>query len=278
VPLQVRLNSQVKIQLQTDASDLGWGACLLQNGKEIANCAQEWDETQRDLHITHREGLASALAVQHLTDHIPANCTLHIQADASSTVTTWNKGSKIHAMNKHILPQLIALNQKRVRVRSSHIAGNKNTRADYVSRQPDAKNYRLDPQVFLQMCSDHNYKPELDLFANRKNKQTKHFCSWRTDKDSMGNAWDINWSTTKNWLNPPLELIGKALQKLKQDKATALCCLPIWKTAPWWYQLQSLMSTTPTQITNRALYKYPQGVDMPAPKWGTLSSVLDASH
>ena len=52
VPLKFRPNSQVEIQLQTDASDLGWGACLLQNGKEIANCAQDCDDSQKDLHIT----------------------------------------------------------------------------------------------------------------------------------------------------------------------------------------------------------------------------------
>ena len=40
-PLQLRPNSPLEVQLQTDASDLGWGACILQNGMEIANCAQE---------------------------------------------------------------------------------------------------------------------------------------------------------------------------------------------------------------------------------------------
>ena len=34
VPLQSRPTSQVKIQLQTEAPDIGWGACLLQNGKK----------------------------------------------------------------------------------------------------------------------------------------------------------------------------------------------------------------------------------------------------
>jgi hypothetical protein len=126
-PLQFRPNSPLEVQLQTDASDRGWGACLIQNGKEIANCAQEWDEYQRELHITHREGLASALAVHHLKDHIPQNSTLNIQADVSSTNSTWGNRSKIHGMNKHILQQLTDLNQKWIRVMSTHIAGTKKT-------------------------------------------------------------------------------------------------------------------------------------------------------
>jgi hypothetical protein len=133
-----------------------------------------------------------------------------------------------------------------VYVRATHIPGAKNTRADYLSRQPDAKNYRLKPEVFQEMCTEHRYWPELDLFANRKNRQTQKFCSWRVDRTSMGNAWDQNWSKTSNWLNPPWELISRALRKLRQDKATALCCLPVWKTAPWWYMLQQMMVTQPT--------------------------------
>ena len=113
---------------------------------------------------------------------------LTIQADATSTVSTWNKGSKIIGINQHITTELTILTQKGVLVRSKHIAGITNTRADYLSRQPDAKNYRLNPDVFREMCAKHQYWPDLELFANKKNKQTKRFCSMRVDRASQGNA------------------------------------------------------------------------------------------
>ena len=190
--IQLRPNSHLTLILQTDASDQGWGASLIRDGKEIANCAQHWTPDQRALHITHREGLASALAVHNLQDHIPQNCSLSIQADATSTVSTWNKGSKIIGMNKHITPELIILTQKGVLVRSHHIAGKINTRSDYLSRQPDAKNYRLHPAVFREICTKLNYKPNLDQFANRHNKQMKKFCSWWVDRTTRGNTWEQN--------------------------------------------------------------------------------------
>jgi hypothetical protein len=211
-------------------------------------------------------------------DQIPDNSILHIQSDASSTVTTWNKGSKIPAMNQHIIPQLVKLTQKGVKVRSSHLPGVKNTRADYLSRQPDAKNYRLNPKVFQEMCSKHHYWPTLDLFANRKNRQTQDFCSWRMDKASKGNAWDQNWAKQTNWLNPPWDMISRSLRKLQEDRASALCCLPVCKTAHWWYQLQSLMASKPTMLHHQPLYHDPQGRGMPAPRWATLFAVLDGSQ
>jgi len=244
----------------------------------VAACAQEWTPQEARRDITHRESLATALAVQHLINHIPAECTLNLQADATSTVTTWNKGSKIPQMNQHIIPQLVALTQKDILVVASHIPGVKNTRADYLSRQPDAKNYRLKPPWFQEMCKKHRFWPELDLFANRRNRQTQDYCSWRVDRHSKGNAWDLDWSKTKNWLNPPWNLIGKALRKLKQDKASALCCLPVWKTAPWWHMLKGLLATKPTIVGGEALYQNPQGENMPAPRWSTLFAKLDASQ
>ena len=56
ISLQLRPNSHLQLILQTDASDQGWGASLIRDGKEIANCAQHWTPDQRALHITHREG------------------------------------------------------------------------------------------------------------------------------------------------------------------------------------------------------------------------------
>ena len=128
------------------------------------------------------------------------------------------------------------------------------------------------------MCHHHRYWPQLDLFANRKNRQTPKFCSWRVDKKSQGNAWDQNWGLSRNWLNPPWNLVGRALRKLKEDKATALCCLPVWKTAPWWYQLKGLLKDKPTMVEGTPLYQNPKREDMPAPRWATLFAVLDASQ
>ena len=90
---QLRPNSPLCCTLQTDASDKGWGATLISRNREIGTCAMRWTPNQAKMHITHREALASALATRHLMDRIPRNCQLRIQADATSTIRAWKKGS-----------------------------------------------------------------------------------------------------------------------------------------------------------------------------------------
>lgn len=156
-----------------------------------------------------------------------------------------------------------------------HIPGKDNKRADYLSRQPDAKNYRLNPEIFLTMCKRFHYWPQLDLFANRQNRQTQQYCSWRLDLKSKGNAFQVHWGKQANWLNPPWELISTCLNKLESDGASALCCLPVWQTAPWWPQLQRLMMADPVIIKGVPIYTNPEGKNMPAPRWGTLFCTLN---
>ena len=62
-------------------------------------------------------------------------------------------------------------------------------------------------------------------FANHENRQIPHLCSWRLDRRSLGNAWDLHWGSLKAWANPTWELISKMLQKTRPDRATILVCL-----------------------------------------------------
>ena len=181
-------------------------------------------------------------------------------------------------MNNAILPQLVQLHQKNFFVSPLHIPGSENTRADYFSRKPDAKNYRLDPAVFARMCQAHRYQPTLDLFANARNRQTRDFCSWRANLRSRGNAFNQDWSRTLNWLNPPWDIIHRSLWKLRSDGATALRCLPEWKTAPWWHLFREMMVGAPTVVSREALFRDPSGRVMPPPRWPTLFVVLDGNQ
>ena len=220
--------------LRTDTSDRGWGTQLCRNCIEIKACAQEWERKEKNLHITHREALASAKAVHFMLPHIAQGSSLKIETDASSTAWCWTKGSKIPGMNSAIRAAAVAAATKKIFVTAAHIPGCTNTRADWLSRNPDPKNYRLNPQIFHKICHVLGFHPEVDLFSNRHNSQVKQFCSWRVDPKSLGNAFAIKWTGKKCWLNPPWEMIPRCLQKLQEDNATALVCLPIWRSAPWW--------------------------------------------
>ena len=262
--------------LQTDASDRGWGASLTLKGQERGTCAQVWGPHHQALHITHREALASALAVENMIHLIPAGTKVTLQTDATSTAWGWKKGSKNRAMNNIIAPAVKALHMKNIHPTAEHIPGQTNRRADWLSRNPDPKNYQLDTKIYNQMCRKYKFHPEVDLFATKWNKQCKQYCSWRLDRKSLGNAFQLQWTQHKYWLNPPWEMINKVLDKAIKEHTRALVCLPMWQTAHWWPKLQRIMATTPTIIKHKAIYNDPEGKRMPPPHWATLFTIIQA--
>ena len=82
---------------------------------------------------------------------------MRIRSDATSTVFGWQKGSKIELMNSALAPTMKALHKKGVWFESEHLAGVKNTRADWLSRNVDPKDYRLETDWFEWACRRFNF-------------------------------------------------------------------------------------------------------------------------
>jgi hypothetical protein len=213
VPRVFRPNTTKRFTITADANEKGWGAQMLLEGREIATCADIWEPHEKEQHITHREALASARGVHTLYNKVNPGSHLHIQTDATSTAWAWRKGSRKPGMNTKIARVLCLLQSKGIYVTAAHISGVSNRRADWLSRNPDAKNYQLDKRWFLHACQRLQIFQTVDLFALARNKQTEKYCSWRTDPKSLGNAWHLHWGGQVNWLNPPWECIPRALQK-----------------------------------------------------------------
>jgi hypothetical protein len=137
-----------------------------------------------------------------------------------------------------------------------------------LSRNPDNKNYQLDRTWFLKICQRLKIFPTVDLFASARNKQIPKYCSWRIDPKSLGNAWQLNWGGQVNWLNPPWECVQRALQKLQQDRATALVCLPVWKSAPWWRLVRQMQKGPEIIVKGETLFQDPEKNWFPPPTMG----------
>ena len=266
VPQVLRPSNDLVYTLHTDASNLGWGAQLCLQGKEIHTCAQPWTPQEGLLHITHLEALASCHAVEQFLPHIQAGSTLQLKTDAVSTAWAWKKGSKVPNINSPITHMQSQAARKHIMVHAQHIPGTTNKRADWLSRNPDPKSYQLNRTVFHKVCQHFKFYPTIDLFANRHNRQVKTFCSWRTDLLSKGDAFQTNWAHYRCWLNPPWEIIPRCLQKVQQDHATALVCLPVWQSAPWWRTLLGLLTTYPLVVKHQPLYPNPGGEVLPPPR------------
>ena len=259
----LRAKNDKTFSVQSDACESAWGARLMEKGQEIYACARKWTEREALEHITHLEAKASALAVQEFLDKIPRGSSLLVQSDAISTVWCWRKGSKIQGMNTWIAQAAEEAAKRGIYIVSDHIPGIKNTRADYLSRNPDPKNYRLSPEIFRSVCQHFRCWPDVDLFANRGNRQVQRFCSWRLDKASLGNAWEVNWGKFLGWMNPPWEMVARCMKKVKEDNARVMVCLPLWRAAPWWKLFMDMVVSDLWIWRSTPLFQNPQGVWLP---------------
>ena len=92
-------------------------------------------------------------------------------------------------------------------------------------------------------------KPDIDLFASRLNHQLDTYCSWKPDPfcESV-DAFLRFWGNDYNYIFPPFSLVGKVLQKIEQDKATAIIVCPLWTTQSWFSKLLRLLTDCPRYI------------------------------
>ena len=93
-----------------------------------------------------------------------------------------------------------------------HRPGKLNQRADKLSRwKQDSTDLQLRPDLFKK--ADRRWGPHsIDLFANRLNRQTRRYCSWRPDPHSVASDGLLLPSTGENaWCYPPEALIQRLL-------------------------------------------------------------------
>ena len=133
---------------------------------------------------------------------------------------------------------------------AAHLPGSLNTIADKESRRSyrDAE-WMLAPCILQEALVALNFKPEIDLFASRLNKQFSEYCSFRPDPDALYiDAFSISWSNRNIYCFPPFSCILQVLQKIVQDTAEGIVVVPNWPTQPWFPLLKELLVQPPRII------------------------------
>ncbi|KAA6388869.1 MAG: hypothetical protein EZS28_015604 [Streblomastix strix] len=54
------------------------------------------------------------------------------------------------------------------------------------------------------------------------------------------NAFSYKWSKVKQYIHPPIPVLNRLLQKMKQDKAKRIIIAPIWPGQSWYTKLKNL--------------------------------------
>ena len=105
--------------------------------------------------------------------------------------------------------------------------------------------FELDQKVFTQLCRHFKFKPKIDLFASRLNKKLKRYYSYTPNPGSEHvNAFTTKWGEDC-YIFPPFVLINRCLQKIENDRCTALAVLPLYPNQPWYSNMLRLAMQKP---------------------------------
>ena len=77
----------------------------------------------------------------------------------------------------------------------------------------------------------HNFRPQVDAFANKKNKRFPKF---------YDDAWSQDWSGPL-WISPPFDGFSRVVQKLKRSGAKAILIVPDWPKQTWFKDMMDIL-------------------------------------
>ena len=109
--------------------------------------------------------------------------------------------------------------------------------------------------MFKQICEKW-FSPHVDLFATRLNHKVPLFVSPVPNQ----HAWDIdalhiNWLGLTAYAYPPMALLHRVIQKIRQCKYNCLIIVmaPGWPWVPWFWDLVPLSTERVTSVNNTSL-------------------------
>ena len=240
----------VNIIMMTDASTHGWGAhCGDQSVRGV------WTQDQQKLHINVLEMMAVKLSMIHFQS-VLSNKHVLIRTDNTTVLAylSHQGGVMSHSLTELTAEILLWSQKHAITISASHIASDLNVLADRLSRtdKPVPSEWKLHHQVFQQI-SKVLFKPAIDLFATRWNKQITCFVSPCPDQSAYAvNALTLDWNDFHHiYLYPPLGVMMQVMDKLQDYQGQALVIAPLNKEKLYHNRLTSLLIDWPRRLPNR---------------------------
>ena len=197
------------MELQTDASGIGWGATNLET-----HTGGKWSMseslTANDNDINYLELLAAFYGLQSFCAN-KSNIHVRLKIDNTTAVAYINHmgGSKSFRCNFLVKQMWEWCITRNIWISAAHIPGRDNTIADQQSRKfNDQTEWMLNKQVFKEIVSRFG-TPDADLFASRLNTQLPTYVSWRPDPGAVAtDAFSLDWGPIFFYAFPPFCQIG----------------------------------------------------------------------
>ena len=228
--------------IETDASNLGWGATC--NGIRTGGL---WSHQERLHHINCLELMAGGFSIKSFCKN-KASIQVKLLMDNTTAIAYVNKmGGPSPVLASLVFEIWQWCLQRQIHLSAQHIPGVHNVAADEESRvDRDMSDWKLSPAVFSQL--NNTWGPfEVDLFATLLTNQLPRFVSWRPDPEAEAtDAFTQNWSLIKGYAFPPFNLVGRCLAQMRDQKVEWLCIVtPIWETQSWYPLLLEMSGDYP---------------------------------
>ena len=233
-----------------------------------------WGPQDHGQDINFLELKAVLLSLQSCCRSIRASHIL-IQSDNTTTVVGINRQGSTQSTNcnniaRQIWQWAIASDNW---LSATHCPGKFNVHADEASRLfNDSTEWTLSIKLFKQITGIMG-KPSIDLFASHLNFRIRPFCAWHPDPGAQHiDSFTLNWHDyVLIYAFPPFSIIGRVLQKITADRATAILIVPCWPSQPWFTRLRNMLIEPPLEIlvSNQTLH-LPHDPGRPHPMEGKL--------
>jgi hypothetical protein len=221
----------IQARLTADASKLGWGAVL-----EIAD--QYWlifgsyeEIMQRETVSSNRRKTTAVLrALLGFRQVLRERQIRSLALRTDNMMTVLNK-QRIGASESllHETREISSLlTQDNIRLTVSHVPGIQNDLTDALSRMDSAGDYELKEEIYRKAMQQLQFYPTIDLFASI-NKKCSRFMALPGPLGQGAQGHDAllySWEKESPYVFPPIQMMPRVLQKLRQERLTAAVVLP----------------------------------------------------
>ena len=213
--------------LFTDASPTGCGGFI--EGSSLV-CHKNWSTEESQKSSTWRELDAINFALEAFANHL-AGQAVACNTDDQNVVRIIQAGSMVKELQDIALSIFLFTSQRQIHLNVSWLPRDQNSQADFFSKIVDFDDYSLHDEVFFHLES--LWGPHsVDRFACSYNAKLPRFNSRFVQPGAEAvDAFTQDWSLENNWLLPPISLIGRVLNHMKDCKAVGTLVVPLWKSA-----------------------------------------------
>ncbi|KAA6390383.1 MAG: hypothetical protein EZS28_014091 [Streblomastix strix] len=162
--------------------------------------------------------------------------------DNTTAVYVIGKWNAKESLIERIKQVFYLMKRLKLLITTIRIPGKLNSTTDSLSRLCRSGECTLNDGMIQMICKTWNYMPEINIFATQYKKLINNYAT--VDLNDLGthfhNAFNYKWGKVKLYIHPPIPILSRVLQKMRQDKAQGIVIAPIQLGQSWFTKLKNL--------------------------------------